>query len=162
VKEPVIRAAKPSDTDQLFAMMRALAKHDENLKDFTLTRQKLKKALFGRYRLAFCAIAQLGHASVGFATWFHAYSSLDGARVIFLEDLYVRPRYRRKGVGRLLLKYVGGRAIAAQCPCIAWGARSSNTEAVSFYKSLSAKQYLDRSNFVLTGKALAAVAGEGS
>ena len=161
MKEPVIRAARPSDADSLFAMVRALAKHDGSLADFTLTRQKLKTALFGRPRLASCAIAEVGDASAGFATWNPAFSSLHGVRVIFLEDLYVRPRYRRRGIGRLLLKHVAGRAIAEGCPSVLWGVKTSNTKAVSFYKSLCAKQYLDSCYFVLTGKPLAAVAGEG-
>jgi GNAT superfamily N-acetyltransferase len=154
LKKIVIRAARPRDVDDLFAMIRELSIHERALAIFQLTPEKLKGVLFARPKRAFCIVAAADGQLVGYALWFHCYAFFRGAWVLFLEGLFVRSHYRGRGIGTRLLAHVARRALRERCAGVMWQARTSNKKAVGFYKALSAKQYRGSSHFVLSSDSL--------
>jgi GNAT superfamily N-acetyltransferase len=154
LKKIVIRAARPRDVDDLFAMIRELSAHERARAIFQLTPENLKGVLFGRPKRVYCIVAAVDERLVGYAVWFHCYAFFRGCWVLFLEGLFVHSHYRGRGIGTRLLAHVAKRAIREGCAGILWQARRSNKKAIGFYKALSAKQYLDSCHFVLSDGAL--------
>jgi GNAT superfamily N-acetyltransferase len=162
LKKIVIRVVQRRDVEGVFALIRELSVHEKELSKLTLTPQKLKDVLFHKQKRVWCIVAQIDQRLVGTALWFRSFYSLRGGWLIFLEDLFVLPRYRGQGVGRRLLRHVAKRAVRERCLGVVWTTRISNKKAVSFYKSLSATQHSDSCHFLLVGKALDDLAKENS
>jgi len=123
-----------------------------------VTEQDLTKTLFGDRPAADVLIAYLGDEPAGFVLYFHNYSTWLGKRGIYLEDLFVKPPFRKHGVGFALLRQLARIAIDRDCGRVDWAVLNWNDLAISFYKQIGAKLMNEWSTFRLTGDALARVA----
>jgi len=126
-----------------------------------VTEQDLEQTLFGERPAAEVLIAYLGDEAAGFALFFHNYSTWLGKRGIYLEDLFVRPAFRKHGVGFALLRALARIAVDRDCGRLDWSVLNWNELAINFYKQIGAKHMDEWSTFRLTGDALARVASGG-
>ena len=125
-----------------------------------VTEKDLEKTLFGERPAAEVLIAYLDEEAAGFALFFHNYSTWLGKRGIYLEDLFVRPAFRKHGVGFALLRELARIAVERDCGRLDWSVLNWNELAINFYKQIGARQMDEWSTFRLTGDALARVAGD--
>jgi GNAT superfamily N-acetyltransferase len=133
-----LRVAQPDDCDALFYLVQALAEY-ENLSDAVSgNSQLLKEHLFGSPKYAEAIIAELDHQAVGFALFFHNYSTFLTKPGIYLEDIFVLPEYRRQGIGKALLSNLAQVALERDCGRIEWSVLDWNESAQSFYRLMGA------------------------
>jgi GNAT superfamily N-acetyltransferase len=125
-----------------------------------VTEKDLADTLFGKRPAAEVLIAYLGDEPVGFALFFHNYSTWLGKRGIYLEDLFVRAAARKHGVGFALLRALARIALERDCGRVDWAVLTWNELAISFYRQIGAKSMDDWMTFRLTGDALAQMGGE--
>jgi GNAT superfamily N-acetyltransferase len=138
--DPVIRNARETDLPDLLAMIRELASF-ENLEDeLEVTAASLNESLFGLHPAAAALIAVAEGRPAGYAIYYHTFSSFVGRPGIFLDDIYVRPAFRRRGIGRALLKRVSDIGLRRHCGRFEWIALRWNEEALRFYEGLGARQ----------------------
>ncbi len=156
-----IAPAGREDVPELLALVRGLAEY-ERLGDICVsTEDDLAEALFGPHPAAEALIARLESNSqvcIGFALFFHTYSTFAGRRSLWLEDLFVRPEYRGSGVGRRLLVSLAGLARERNCGRFEWAVLDWNELAIRFYESLGATVLPDWRIARVTGEALARLA----
>jgi GNAT superfamily N-acetyltransferase len=126
-----------------------------------VTEKDLEKTLFGDRPAAEVLIAYLGEEPAGFALFFHNYSTWLGKRGIYLEDLFVKPPFRKHGVGFALLRELARIAVDRDCGRLDWSVLNWNDLAINFYKQIGAKHMDEWSTFRLTGDALERVARGG-
>jgi GNAT superfamily N-acetyltransferase len=124
-----------------------------------VTEKDLADTLFGPRPAAEVLLAHLGADPVGFALYFHNYSTWLGKRGIYLEDLFVRPSARKHGVGFALLRALTRIAVERDCGRVDWSVLKWNELAINFYKQIGAKALDDWTTFRLSGESLAKVAG---
>lgn len=123
-----------------------------------VTEQDLAMTLFGDDPAAEVLIAYVGDEPVGFALFFHNYSTWLGRRGIYLEDLFVRPSARKHGVGFALLREIARIAVDRDCGRVDWSVLTWNELAISFYKRIGARPMDEWTTFRLTGDALTSFA----
>jgi GNAT superfamily N-acetyltransferase len=155
-----IRAAALADVPLILSLIRELAEYEKLAHEVTGTEADLKTALFGARPHAECVIAELGGKPAGFALFFHNFSTFLAKPGIYLEDLYVKPDFRGKGVGRALLAHLASLALRRGCGRFEWAVLDWNEPAIGFYKSLGAKMMEDWKINRLTGKALEKLGAE--
>lgn len=151
---PVTRGDVPA----LLGLILELARFERLEHEVVATETLLEDALFGPGRNAEAVIARDGDTLVGFALWFHNFSTFLGRRGLYLEDLYVRPEHRGKGYGRTLLAYVAGIAVERDCGRMEWAVLDWNVRAEGFYQSMGAEPKTEWTIFRLSGPALVAAA----
>ena len=149
-----IREAVKQDTAVILALITELAEYEELAHEVAATEEQLEEALFGARPFAEVVIAEYEDESVGFALYFHNFSTFLGRPGIYLEDLYVRPSSRGKGVGRALLVYLAELAKKRNCGRLEWIVLDSNQPALEFYSTLKAIPLDEWTMFRLSGKAL--------
>lgn len=154
----VIRAATPADAQLVYSLVRELAEYERLLDDVDATAEDLARALFGPSPRVFCDIAEWNGETAGFALWFYNFSTFRGRHGIYLEDLFVRPAFRGKGIGKALLVHLAQRAIAEGCARVEWSVLDWNEPSIKFYESLGAIAMEEWTIFRLTGGALTKVA----
>jgi ribosomal protein S18 acetylase RimI-like enzyme len=152
--EVIIRNGTPADAGRIFSLIRGLAAHEGALEKFRLTPRKLRRALADRERRIFCLVAIRGKQTIGLVLFFYSFASLWGEWFMFVEDLFVTPEYRRRGIGKRLLREVARRAVSDGCPSMVWVANATNKRAIAFYKSLSAVRIKGSYQFVLRADAI--------
>ena len=141
------------------ALIRALAEYEHAApRALAITETLLREAMFGSPRAVEVLLASVGEEIAGFAMFFHNFSSWRGRRGIFLEDLFVRPDMRRKGVGRALLAELARIALARNCARIEWLVLDWNQPAIDFDCSLGAAPLEEWTTFRIGGAALEALA----
>jgi len=154
-----IRPAGEADVSAVLALIRALAEYEHAVPGaLAITETLLREAMFGSPRAVEVLLAFVGEEIAGFAMFFHNFSSWRGRRGIFLEDLFVRPEMRRKGVGRALLAELARIALARNCARIEWLVLDWNQPAIDFYGSLGAAPLEEWTTFRIGGAALEALA----
>jgi GNAT superfamily N-acetyltransferase len=124
-----------------------------------VTEQDLTETLFGARPAAEVLLAYVGPNAVGFALFFHNYSTWLGKRGLYLEDLFVRPPARKHGVGFALLRALTRIAVERDCGRVDWSVLKWNELAINFYRQIGAKPLDDWMTFRLSGESLAKVAG---
>ena len=149
-----IRPAKPSDRDLVFSFIRDLAEYERLLDDVVATPEDVARALFAEHPRVFCDIAELDGEAAGFALWFYNFSTFRGRHGIYLEDLFVRPAFRGKGIGKALLGQLAKRAVDKGCARVEWWVLDWNDPSIKFYESLGAIPMEEWTVFRLTGEAL--------
>ncbi len=154
----VIRPAKPADAALVYSLVRELAEYERLIDDVDATTEDLARALFGPSPRVFCDIAEWDGATAGFALWLYNFSTFRGRHGIYLEDLFVRPAFRGKGIGKALLVHLAKRAAAEGCARVEWSVLDWNEPSIKFYESLGAIPMEEWTIFRLTGEALAKVA----
>lgn len=154
-----IRAARPADVATILGFVRDLAAFEREPDAVEATEALLGDALFGARPAAEALIAETGDAPVGFALFFHHFSTWTGRRGLYLEDLYVAPAARGGGVGTALLRHLAALAIDRGCARFEWSVLDWNAEAIAFYRAMGARGMDDWTVQRVTGDALARLAG---
>ncbi len=149
-----IRAATKADGELVYTFVRDLAEYERLLDDVAATQGDIERALFAPNPRVFCDIAAWDGAPAGFALWFYNFSTFRGRHGIYLEDLFVRPAFRGKGIGKALLVNLAKRAVAENCARVEWSVLDWNEPSIKFYESLGAIPMEEWSIFRLTGDAL--------
>ena len=133
-----IRRARPDEAGLVLSLVRELAEYEKLLPEVEATEADIGEALFGSNPLLFCEIAEWNGEPVGFAVWFINFSTFSGRSGIYLEDLFVRPALRGKGIGKALLAYLARQCVANGWSRLQWSVLDWNTPSIEFYKSLGA------------------------
>lgn len=154
----MIRPATPADVDVIASLIRALAEYERLAHVVVLTEADLHKHLFGATRYAEVLLAEDAGAVVGFALFFHNYSTFRAKPGIYLEDLFVIPEVRGKGHGKALLIELAKLAVERDCARVEWSVLNWNSPSIDFYKSLGAVPMDEWSVYRLTDDALAKLA----
>lgn len=149
-----IRPAAPADRELVFAFIRELAEYEKLADEVKATAGDIERALFASNPRVFCDIAEWDGVPAGFALWFYNFSTFRGRHGIFLEDLFVRPAFRGKGLGKALLAHLAARAVAEDCSRVDWSVLDWNAPSIAFYKSLGAEPQDEWTGYRLTGEAL--------
>ena len=151
---PLIRAATAADIPAILGLIRELAEYERLLEMVVATEASLLRSLFGPRPFAEALIAEVGGEAVGFALFFHNFSTFLGKPGVFLEDLFVRPAFRGRGLGKALLTRVAQIAISRDCGRMEWSVLNCNEPAIRFYESLGAQPLSDWTMYRLTGDTL--------
>lgn len=157
-----IRPATRSDVPLVLEFIRDLARYERLEHEVSASEAELAEALFGERRHAEVIFACSEGVPVGFALFFHNFSTFKGRLGIYLEDLFVRPEARGRGVGKRLLAYLARTALERRCARLEWAVLDWNEPSIGFYRSLGAVPMDEWTTFRLTGDALALLAGRGS
>ena len=155
-----IRAGELEDVPLIAELIRGLARYEKLEHEVVMTEEKLTDSLFGERRYAETIIAEDDGEAVGFALFFHNYSTFLAQPGIYLEDLFVLPDKRGGGVGRLLLERLAQLAVERGCGRLEWAVLDWNVDAIRFYQRLGAKPNADWTIYRLTGESLERLAGE--
>jgi GNAT superfamily N-acetyltransferase len=155
----LIRKAEPADSALIFSLVRELADYEKLSAEVVATEAALAAALFAREPRVFCDIAEWSGEPAGFTTWFLNFSTFRGRHGIFLEDIFVRPKFRKRGIGRVLLERLAARCIEEDFTLCEWAVLDWNEPAIAFYRALGAEIRDDWRICRLSGAALQGVAG---
>ncbi len=156
-----ITAATPQDTPTILTLIRELAEFERLLDQVTTTEEQLHDALFLR-RAAEVVLARKNGEVAGFALFFHNFSTFLGKPGVYLEDLYVRPKYRGAGCGAALLRHLARIAVERDCGRFEWSVLDWNQRAIDFYKGLGAEALDEWTMYRVTGEALRRLAQSAS
>ncbi|MBL6077461.1 GNAT family N-acetyltransferase [Belnapia sp. T18] len=153
-----LRDASPDDLGLVLHFVRALAEYERLLHEVTATEEHFRRLLFGETPRAWALIAEWEGRPVGFALWFYSVSTFDGAPKLYLEDIFVEPGSRGRGIGRAIFADLARRAMTAGCGRMEWSVLDWNAPSIAFYRSIGA---LPREGWTLqrlSGAALEALA----
>ena len=148
-----IEPARKTDTPVILRMIQALVDYERLTHEFSVTESILERALFGAQPVAEVALGYVGADPVGFAVYFPTFSTASGQTGLYLEDLYVEPQWRSRGIGRTLFAHVARLAAARGGGSLTWSVLNWNEGAIRFYRSLGAERVQDSSTFRLVGRA---------
>jgi GNAT superfamily N-acetyltransferase len=157
-----IRTATERDVPAILALIEGLAEYERLAEEVVATEPALRESLFGRTPRAEVVMAWEGESAAGFAVWFHTYSTFLARPGLYLEDLFVRPAFRGRGIGRQLLRHLASVAVARGCGRMEWSVLDWNQPAIGFYERLGARRMEQWHLYRLTGDRLAALAAEGA
>ncbi|MEH2116392.1 GNAT family N-acetyltransferase [Nostoc sp.] len=134
----IVRFAEPADYSVLFKLIEGLAEYEKLSHAVTGNALALQEHLFGSRRYVEAILAESAGQAVGFALFFHNYSTFLTKPGIYLEDLFVLPEYRRQGIGKALLTKVAQIAVERDCGRLEWSVLDWNESAQAFYRSMGA------------------------
>ena len=146
--------ATPDDLPLVFSFIRKLAEYERLSDKVVATEELLRTALFGERPSCEVILARLDDAPVGFALFFHTFSTFLGQPGLYLEDLFVDEEHRGKGIGKALLVELAGIARERGCGRLEWSVLDWNTPSIEFYKSLGAEAKKEWIVFRVADKAL--------
>jgi GNAT superfamily N-acetyltransferase len=156
----MIRAATAHDVPTIARLIRALADYERLADSVVLDEHRLREHLFGKRPFAEVLLAEENDKVVGFALFFHNYSTFLGRPGIYLEDLFVEPEHRGLGHGKALLFALARLAVERDCGRLDWAVLNWNEPAIQFYQRLGAMAMNEWSVYRLTGEALARASAE--
>jgi GNAT superfamily N-acetyltransferase len=157
-----IRMAVPEDTGTIAALVRELAIYERLEQHAKATAEDFHRHLFGAKPAAEAAIAEVDGQAVGFALWFSTFSTFRGQPGLYLEDIFVKPECRGRGIGKALLAAVAARAVELGCGRLEWSVLNWNTSAIGFYRALGARPMDEWTVYRVDGEALGRLAEEGN
>ena len=155
-----IRRAVPQDSALIFSLICELAEYEKLTHEVEATEAGIAAALFSEHPRIYCEIAEWNGEGVGFAVWFFNFSTFSGRAGIYLEDLFVRPALRGKGIGKALLVHLAKQCVANGWSRLQWAVLDWNTPSIEFYQSLGAVMMDEWTICRLSGEALTRLAGE--
>ena len=153
-----IHRARPDEVGLVLSLLRELADYEKLLSEFEVTEALIGDALFADQPRLFCEIAEWNGEPAGFAVWFMNFSTFAGRPGIFLEDLFVRPAHRGKGIGKALLANLASTCLTNGWTRLQWSVLDWNTPSIAFYKSIGAVLMDEWTLCKVTGPALSALA----
>ena len=156
-----IEPAQPRDTAVLLSLIRALAEYEQLTHLVVGTETQLHEELFGARPVIEAVVGWEDEQPVGFALYFHNFSTFLARRGLYLEDLFVTPQARGRGYGKALMRHVARVAVSRECGRFEWAVLDWNRPAIDFYRSLGAEMLPDWRICRLTGEALAALGAAG-
>lgn len=162
-----IRPANADDVRSIYALVLALAEYEQLTHLVTATEDDLREALFGRRAHVEALVAETTDADgrgeprsvVGFALYFHNFSTFLGRRGLYLEDLFVLPAQRRRGIGRAMLARLAATAVERGCGRLEWSVLDWNSTAIAFYENIGATLLPDWRIVRMTGEPLRSLGG---
>ena len=154
------RAARREDVPLILEMIRALAEYEQLLSEVVATESVLEEWLFDKEK-AEVLFPMLEGKEIGFALYFHNFSTFLGRAGLYLEDLYIQPEYRGRGYGRKVLQKLAQIAVERGCGRLEWWCLDWNAPSIAFYKNLGAQPMDEWTVYRLTGDTLRGLAEEG-
>ena len=130
--------AQASDVPVILAMIKALADYEQLTHEVVATEDDLRQSLFGPRPAGEVVLAYAGDTPIGFALFFHNFSTFLGRHGLYLEDLFVVPEWRGKGVGKQLLAHIAAIAESRKCGRMEWAVLDWNESAIAFYRRMGA------------------------
>ena len=153
----IIRQARPGDETELTAMIHELAEFERASADCTVTESQLAEALFGDHPTVYGHIAEVdGQAAAG-ALWFRNFSTWDGVAGIYLEDLYVRPQFRRRGLARKMLATLARECVNGGYSRLSWAVLDWNVDAIALYDAVGGRPQTEWITYRVSGPELSAL-----
>ena len=156
--DPRVRSAEPADVPVLLELVRELAAYEREPDAVEATEGMLAAALFGPAPAASCSVALVDGEVAGFALWYVTFSTWRGRPGLWLEDLFVRPSARGRGLGKALLRELAQVCVARGYARFEWWVLDWNAPAIGFYRSLGAVPQQEWTTFRVDGDALRALA----
>jgi GNAT superfamily N-acetyltransferase len=153
-----IRRVRPGDEVELTAMVYELAEFERATADCTVTASQLREALFGADPKVYGHIAEVDGRAAGGALWFYNYSTWDGVAGIYLEDLFVRPDFRRRGLARSLLSTLARECVDHGYSRLSWAVLDWNVNAIALYDAVGGKPQTEWITYRVSGPELSALA----
>jgi len=154
----MIHRARPGEAGLVMSLVRELAEYQKLHHEVEANEADIDAALFGDDPRVYCEIAEWEAEAAGFAVWFFNFSTFSGRTGIYLEDLFVRPALRGKGIGKALLMYLARQCVANGWSRLQWSVLDWNTPSIEFYKSIGAVVMEEWKLCRVSGPALAALA----
>ncbi|TCK23271.1 L-amino acid N-acyltransferase YncA [Ancylobacter aquaticus] len=155
-----LRPARPEDAALILAFVRELAEYEKLLHEVEASEQDFARELFGPQPRVFCDIAEWEGAPAGFALWYYTFSTFRGRQGIFLEDIYVRPALRGRGIAKALMQRLAKRCRDEALGRFEWNVLDWNAPAIRFYRSVGAVPLDAWTMQRVTGEALDTLAGD--
>ena len=155
-----IEPATVDDIPLVLKFIKGLAEYEGLAHEVIATEEGLRKAMFGAQPSAEAVIGYSGDEPIGFAVFFHTFSTFLGSPSLYLEDLFVLPEWRGKGLGRQLLSYLARFALARDCQRLEWSVLDWNEPSIRFYRGLGALPRDEWTIYRLSGEALERLGGE--
>jgi GNAT superfamily N-acetyltransferase len=153
-----IRPARPGEAGLVLSFICELAEYEKLAHEVEATEATIADALFGAGPLVYCDIAEWSGEPAGFQVWFVNFSTFSGRYGIYLEDLFVRPALRGKGIGKALLAHLAARCVENGWSRLQWSVLDWNKSSIEFYKSLGAELMDEWTVCKVTGEALKTLA----
>jgi GNAT superfamily N-acetyltransferase len=154
-----IRGALSADAGLVLKFIRDLAAYERLSHEVVADEADIARDLFGPSPRVFCELAFSDGEPTGFALWYYTYSTFQGRHGIWLEDLFVDPKQRRKGIGKALLVHIAQRCVRESLGRLEWAVLDWNQPSIDFYKAHGAMLMSDWQRCRLTGEALRRLAG---
>lgn len=155
-----IEPASEGDVPLILGLIKALAEYERLAHEVVATEADIRESLFGAQPHAEAVIARVGSEAVGFAVWFYTYSTFLARPGLYLEDVFVLPAWRGRGIGRALLGHLARLAVARGCGRMEWSVLDWNEPAIGFYRRIGAQPMDEWTVYRLTGDALRRLAGD--
>lgn len=146
--------ATPADVPAVLELIRELAAYEKLLHEVVASEALVREALFGPRPVVECVLAWDGAQPVGFALYFHNFSTFLARPGLYLEDLYVRPEHRGQGIGEALLRHLARLAVQRGCGRMEWSVLNWNRRAIEFYERMGAVGVSEWTVFRVSGEAL--------
>ncbi|MCH9759667.1 MAG: GNAT family N-acetyltransferase [Actinomycetia bacterium] len=153
-----IRTVRPGDEVELTAMIHELAEFEHAAADCTVTETQIREALFGAQPTVHGHIAEVDGRVAAGALWFRNFSTWDGAAGIHLEDLFVRPRFRRRGLARKLLATLAAECVDRGYTRLTWAVLDWNADAIALYDSVGGQPQTEWITYRVSGPRLSELA----
>jgi GNAT superfamily N-acetyltransferase len=154
----VIRPARPGDEAEITAMIYELATFERAVDQCTVTKSQMHAALFGPNPTAFAHVAELDGQIAAGAVWYLSFSTWDGQGGIYLEDLFVRPAFRRRGLARALMRELAFECVANGYTRLTWAVLDWNADAIALYDEVGGKPLNEWITYRVSGPALSDLA----
>ena len=142
----------------LLEFIRGIAEYEKLLHEVVATEESLHESFFGERPVAEGIFGEWNGEPASFGVFFENFSTFEGRACLYLEDLYVKPEFRKKGIGQQMLKHLASIAVERGCPRFDWVALDWNEPAINFYENLGANNMAEWRHFRLSDEALKAVA----
>ncbi len=154
-----IRRARPEDAAEIAGMIHALAEFERAAEQCTVTETQISAALFGHSPIVHGHVADVDGEVAAMALWFVNFSTWDGVAGIYLEDLFVRPGFRRRGLARALLAALARECLDQGYTRLSWAVLNWNADAIALYEGVGAAPQREWTTYRLSGPRLAELAG---
>ena len=135
----ILRPMTPEDAPLVVSYIKELAEYERDPEAAVVTPDNILHFAFSDHPLIYVVMAEWGGKPAGFALWFYNFSTWEGKAGIYLEDLYIRPEYRRNGIGKALLIHIARLAVKNNCTRFVWQVLDWNEPSINFYRQMGAK-----------------------